>query len=283
MTKKTTNKTNKENLLKTINEGVENALTADNYLNFLKDIAPYVKRYSVNNTILIAIQNPRAKVLKTYGGWKKEGYQVKKGERAIGILAPSTFKVKPENEEDEEKEVLYFKELKVFDISQVEVYDQELASKSKLPEYKEPTKLIGNEAKDLYIKSVNTLKSEYGLDIEEEDIDGANGYYNFVNKYIRIEKKLEYNHKFKTMIHELAHHLYDVNETDKDLSYSEKELKAETTAYIVCYNLGIDSSDYSFEYLASWGKSSENVSEKFLKHYKDITNCVNDILEKIGA
>ena len=172
--------------------------------------------------------------------------------------------------------------MRVFDISQVEVFNQELASQSQLPEYKEPTKLKGEDAKELYIKSVEGLSNEYNIDIKEQGIfNGSNGFYNLTHKYIRIEESLDYNHKFKTLIHELAHHIYNINGTDEGLTHSEMELKAETTAFMVCRELGIDSSEYSFEYLAGWGASSENVADKFLKHYKNISECVKEILGKI--
>jgi antirestriction protein ArdC len=208
---------------------------------------------------------------------------IMKGEKAIGILAPAPYKIKAENEGEEDKEIMYFKEMKVFDISQVEVFNKELAEGSNIPEYKEPTKLSGDEAKELYIKSISTLINEYKMNIAEESISRGNGYYSPSSKAIRIEQDLEYNHKFKTLIHELAHHIYNTNKTDEGLEIAEMELKAETTAYMVCQTLGIDSSDFSFEYLAAWGKNTENVVEKFLKNYKDILDGVNEIIEKIGA
>ena len=230
--------------------------------------------------MLIALQNPKARYLKTFVGWKNAGYVVRKGEKSIAILAPITYKVKDSN--DEETKLRGFKGMAVFDISQVELVDEELAKKANIPKYIEYPTVKGDEASELYTKTKQIFLKEYTIR-EKISSDGSKGSCNPITKIINIDKNLPYNHKFKTLIHELSHMLFYENGSDNNLSRKEMEIKAETTAFIVCSHFNIDTVDYSSEYIASYSATSEDALDSFLKHHKDIYDISTKIINKIEA
>lgn len=243
-----------EEITKKLEEGVKGIYEGEGYKAFL-DVMSKFHTYSVNNCILIAMQKPDATQVAGFKSWQKNFKRsVKKGEKAIKILAPipHRFTKEIENEDGEkvQKEIQYmtFKAISVFDISQTE--GEELPSICKM--------LKGSV--EGFQNLVDKLESLSPVPVAYEPIyGGANGYYSHATNSIVVDAGLSEQHKVKTLIHEIAHsilHNKD-NGEEKDADRSTKEVQAESVAYTVCNWLGMDTSDYSFGYVAGWSAGRE--------------------------
>lgn len=243
-----------EEITKKLEEGVKGIYEGEGYKAFL-DVMSKFHTYSVNNCILIAMQKPEATQVAGFKSWQKNFKRsVKKGEKAIKILAPipHKFTKEIENEDGEkvQKEIQYmtFRAISVFDISQTE--GEELPSICKT--------LKGSV--EGFQNLVDKLESLSPVPVAYEPISGgANGYYSHATNSIVVDAGLSEQHKVKTLIHEIAHsilHNKD-NGEEKDADRSTKEVQAESVAYTVCNWLGLDTSDYSFGYVAGWSAGRE--------------------------
>lgn len=243
-----------EEITKKLEEGVKGIYEGEGYKAFL-DVMSKFHTYSVNNCILIAMQKPEATQVAGFKSWQKNFKRsVKKGEKAIKILAPipHKFTKEIENEDGEkvQKEIQYmtFRAISVFDISQTE--GEELPSICKM--------LKGSV--EGFQNLVDKLESLSPVPVAYEPIyGGANGYYSHATNSIVVDAGLSEQHKVKTLIHEIAHsilHNKD-NGEEKDADRSTKEVQAESVAYTVCNWLGLDTSDYSFGYVAGWSAGRE--------------------------
>lgn len=261
-----------------ITDQLENGLNAlfesDAYKAYLTTLSKF-HDYSLNNTILIAMQKPDATLVAGYTAWQKQfGRQVNKGEKAIRILAPTPYKQKVEvdktdpntgevlrnpdgSTQKEVQEVLRpaFKVVNVFDVSQTD--GRELPSIG-------VNELTGDV--NQFEMFFEALKRTCPVPMEFEQIaSGAKGYYHQVERRIAIQEGMSQVQTIKTAIHEMAHQkLHAVNpETSKpepgqeSLTRNGKEVEAESVAYTVCQHYGIDTSDYSFAYIAGWSQGKE--------------------------
>ena len=229
--------------------------------------------YSFNNTLLIAMQKPDASLIAGFSAWKNNfGRNVMKGQKGIKILAPSPFKIKKEMEKidpqtgkafigkdgkpvTEEKEITIpaFKVVSVFDVSQTEGKE--------LPNIAVDT-LTGNV--ELYEDFFKALKETSPVPIAFEKIEGgAHGYYHLEDKRIAIDEGMSELQTIKTAIHEIAHaKLHDIDLTSpmdgqNRVDRRTREVEAESVAYTVCQHYGLDTSDYSFGYVAGWSSGRE--------------------------
>lgn len=289
---KTTKKTRQEKVdecFEQIKEGTRKVFKSDTYKKYLESMSKF-HRYSSNNVMLIYLQNPNATTVAGYKKWKTEfNRNVKRGEKSIKILAPSTYKYEttknkldkngnPVRDKDgkvvQEKttaEGLYFRTVHVFDVSQTEG--------DPLPTLVTTLTGTSKEAKSL-IKSVQEV-SDYKVSFanKEEDIilqRGAKGYCDMENKTIVIDNELSDTHKAKTALHELAHAELHENST---ISSEEKEIQAESVAYTLSTHFGLDTSDYSFPYIASWaeGRKEEDLS----KALQEVRDKASDLIVKL--
>jgi antirestriction protein ArdC len=255
--------------LSLIEKGIKELSSSEKWIQYLKFQAHF-HNYSFNNTLLILMQCENASKVTGFKTWNKVGRHVKKGEKAIKILAPRIYKVEKEveNEKGEKETVeqkkMVFVSVPVFDLSQTE--GEEL-----------PTlvdKLEGNT--ELY----EIATSVCPFPISEEVITGgANGYYNKLENRIAIKHDNPELHKLKTLIHEWGHGLLHASmddETPRDI----KELEAESVAFIVCHRLGLDTSGYSFAYLSSWG-GGEGAIGKIKESCERIQKTSNEILSSL--
>lgn len=267
-----------------LQQGIENLFDSDTYKNYLKTMSKF-HSYSLNNTILIAMQKPDATTVAGYGTWKQMNRQVVKGSKAIKILAPCIYKKKDiadiadtpdksiadkDNKDisESEKVLVGFKVANVFDISQTEG--------EPLPEITH--KLEGNVNE--YADFMEAIKQFSPVPIEFKAIDGsANGYYHLVDKNIVIDDSMSEMMNCKTAIHECAHALLhdqdDGLEKDAHLDKNTKEVQAESVAFTVCNYYGIDTSDYSFGYIGGWS------SGKDLKELKASLETIRQTAQKI--
>ena len=261
-------------IMKKLEEGVKNIFNSDKYAEYLSCMSKF-HNYSFRNTLLILMQKSDATMVAGYNAWQNNHKRtVKRGERGIKIIAPSSYKTKKQVEKinpatnepfigwdgkplTEEREITIptFRVATVFDVSQTE--GEPLPSLG-------VDELTGNVAdfKMFYA----ALEKISPMPIGYEDIDtGAKGYCNYEEQRIVIKSGMSEVQQLKTLIHEIAHaklHNIILDEI-KDLppeerkSKPEKEVEAESVAYTVCQRYGIDTSDYSFGYVAGWSKDKE--------------------------
>lgn len=277
--KKNTKNTNKNEELKVITEKLEAGITelfeSGRFEEYLQMMGRF-HRYSVNNCILILLQKPEATLVAGYRKWQDEfNRQVKRGERSIKILAPMTRKAKrveknPVTGEEEEKEVTFtvYRPVPVFDISQTEGDD--------LPDI--VTQLEGDEGAELIAK----VEKVSPVPVRYEPIRGtANGYFH-QDGYIVVDDGLSPKQTLKTLIHEVAHatiHCKDGEEVEADRA--TKEVQAEAVAYTVCNFFGVDTSDYSFGYVAGWSYGKDK--DELRKNLEVIRKTAGTIIDSVTA
>lgn len=244
--------------LKMIEEGVMNIYDSDKFKEYLIFLSKF-HNYSFNNVILILSQCPHASLVAGYKFWQnKLNLQVKKGEKAIKILAPCIIKVKDDNEEED---ITYFKFVNVFDISQT--------MGEEIPTIIDDLKGNSNAAERLIesLLLISDINIEF-INKEDDDIlsNGAKGYYNPHQDKIIIDTKLDNIQKCKTLVHEYVH---GVLHKDSDKTHNQREIEAEALAFIICHHFNIDTSEYSFAYIASYANQDYNL-------FKDILNNISN-------
>ena len=265
-------------LTEKLEEGVKAVFESDRYKEYLQCMSKF-HNYSINNCLLIAAQYPSASAVAGYRSWQKNfGRQVKKGEKGIKILAPCKYKVeteeKDENGDPKLKELTGFRVVTVFDYAQTE--GKELPSIG-------ADELTG-DVKD-YEKIFNALVSISPVPIRFEEIEGgAKGYYHDGEKRIALQSGMSEAQTIKTLLHEVSHATYhsrEVMEQKAPIDRRHKETEAESIAFCVGSALGIvDSSDYTFPYLASWasGKDTKELKDSLER----IRAASDEMITKIG-
>lgn len=257
-----------DSIMQSLESGVEELFTSNRYQEFLKTMAKF-HNYSFNNTMLIAMQRPDATLVTSYKNWQSMGRQVMKGEKGITIIAPAPYKKMKEKEvldenqrpimgtdgkpKTEQVEVIvpHFKAVTVFDIAQTSG---------------EPIQTLAPELLTAAVQDFDSfmqaIQKISPVPIRFDEIDGnANGYYHNADKEIVIKKGLSESQTLKTAIHETAHAKLHDKEIMESLGVEKdrltKEVEAESVAYCVCSFFGLDTSDYSFPYIAGWSSSRE--------------------------
>ena len=274
-------------LTEKLQESVRDFMDGPKYKAFLKQMAQF-HSYSFNNQLLIAMQRPDATLCASYAGWRAQNRQVKKGEKGIKIICPAPYKVsylkdkidpatgQPElladgtpKKEKAEKTITYFKIGHIFDVSQTEG--------EPLPEIMHP--LDGSLDKQQQ-KVLDSILNISPVPVTFEPIPSpANGFYSLTEKRIVVDASLSEQHKLKTLIHEISHAmLHDTSIPDAPKDASTREVQAESIAYVVSSFFGLDTSDYSFGYIAGWS-SGKDVRE-LKSSLEVIRNTSNDIITK---
>lgn len=250
-----------------LEQGVKDVFQGENYKNYLNVMAKF-PRYSINNQMLIMMQKPDASLCQSFTAWKEMGRYVKKGEKGISILAPAPYKVEREQTKYDDKgravfdadgepvkekvevTIRAFKVVKTFDLSQTD--GKELPALG-------VNELVGSI--EGYPKLIIALQATCPVKISFELIDGeAKGYYHKGEKRIAIQDGMSEVQTIKTMVHEMAHQkLHDPDNVKgaEKLSKNTIECEAESIAYVVCQHYGINTSDYSFGYVAGWSEGKE--------------------------
>ena len=255
--------------------GIAALFQSETYKAYLSTMSKF-HNYSLNNTLLIAMQKPDATLVAGYKAWQKQHQRhVRKGEKGIQIIAPSPYKAKKEREvldpatgrpkldaqgkpvkETVEVEYPAFRVATVFDVSQTE--GKELPSLG-------VDELSGRV--DGYSRLLTSLKDICPVPIGFEQIEsGAKGYYHTAEQRIALQEGMSEMQTVKTLIHEMAHQKLHSHEKEKPreerLTARSKEVEAESVAYTVCQHFGIDTSDYSFGYIAGWSSGKETAELK---------------------
>lgn len=268
-----------KDIIETLENGVKEVFDSDKYKNYLKMCGKF-HQYSFNNILLILSQCPKAQVCSSYAKWRSMKMPVKKGEKGIKILCPITYSYKKKNSsnndgntEDDTLVVqgVRFKIGHVFDVSQVEGELPTLVNE--LIDDPEYLKTLTDE-----FISNSAVKVAFDSSLKK---GGANGYYDLNTKSISIRDDMSSMQTFKTLIHETAHSILHDNRNVK-YSRGEAEVQAESTAFVVCSALGLNTSEYSFGYIASWssGKDLKELKDSISiieKTSKEILECINII------
>lgn len=260
-----------------LESGLETYATSDKYKDLLKTMSKFYS-YSAQNCLLILTQNPQATFVAGFNSWKTNfNRYVQKGAKSIMIKAPCKYTKKNE-ESDEEEERIGFRAAHVFDISDT----------AQIPGTKPVTIGVDNLQGSVqnYSDLLLCLSACAGIRIDFEKIKGkANGYYTEENEpRIVIEKSLSEIQTIKTLTHEIAHSRLHSSKNDdkkddkKKKTRDQKELEAESVAFVVCTHFGIDTSDYSFPYVLSW--SGEKFREILKDSMSDIQRVSSYIIEE---
>lgn len=252
--------------------GIQALFESEAFKNYLKTLSKF-HDYSLNNTILIAMQKPDATLVAGYTAWQKNfGRQVQKGETGIRILAPTPYKKQMEVDRLDpvtQKPVLNpdgstakdLKEIMVPAFKVVNVFDVSQTDGKPLPTIG-VDELSGNVTN--YEMFFEALKRACPVPVGFEDIpSGAKGYYHTVDQRIALQEGMSQVQTVKTMIHEMAHqklHAIDPKDLPPEeprLTRNAKEVEAEAVAYTVAQHYGIETSDYSFAYIAGWSHGKD--------------------------
>jgi len=252
---------------KRLEESFEEFQGEDEWRQYL-DFSARFHTYSLNNTALIYHQRPSAQFLKGYRGWQKLGRQVKKGEKAIQIFAPVSRKVLNKLGEEERK-LSGFRMANVFDLSQTEGDDSKL-----------PKMIRGMQSNVDYTAVLDRILTQIDVPVDFKDMDYAqHGFYAIKEHAITINSRNSPVHTLKTLFHELAHHyhLESLKGRRDKFTYEQEEFVAESSAYLVCATLGIDTGDYSIPYIKHW----LNDFKAFQEMRRDIEATTRKILNLI--
>jgi len=257
-------------LIERLERGFQQIQESDEYRRYLDTVSRF-HQYSISNTMLIWMQRPEATHVAGFRTWLSLGRHVLKGERGIRIFAPMPYRgtltvTDEKTGESDEQEIaqLRFRAVSVFDISQTDGDD--------LPQ--PPVTLLCGDDESLG-QSLATVAAAEGLTIDhapgQGGAGGANGWYARTRRTIWVDPNLAPVMTGKTLCHELAHHFAEHID-----SRQEHETIAESVAYIVLGHFGIDASDYSFGYLASWSDAGT-----FKAKLADIQTIAGQIIERI--
>lgn len=256
-----------------LEQGITDLFDSERYKEYLQVMSKF-HNYSFNNTLLIAMQKPDASLIAGFNAWKNNfGRNVMRGEKGIRILAPSPYKIRQEVEKKDPqtgktvtdsngKPVMETKEIQIPAYKVVAVFDVSQTEGRELPAIG-ANELTGDveQYEDFFAALEKTSPVPMGF----EKIEGtAHGYYHLEEKRIAIDEGMSELQNLKTAIHEIAHaklHDIDLNAPQEEQGdrpdRRTREVQAESIAYTVCQHYGLDTSDYSFGYVAGWSSGRE--------------------------
>lgn len=283
-----------DEIMEKLEQGVKDVFSSEKYVKCLSTMAKF-HEYSFKNVLLIAMQRPDATLIAGYQAWKKNfGRNVLQGEKGIKIIAPSPYKIKQKVEKKdpqtgqtltgkdgkpviEEKEVTIpaYRVVTVFDISQTEGKE--------LPTIADELTGDVEQYEDFFAALEKTSPVPIGF----EKIKGrTHGYYHLEEKRIAIDEGMSELQNLKTAIHEMAHaKIHDIDRNAPQEKQSDRpdsrtrEVQAESVAYVVCQHYGLETSEYSFEYIATWssGREVAELKESLTVIRDTATELIKDI------
>ncbi|MPZ70438.1 MAG: hypothetical protein GEU71_13055 [Actinobacteria bacterium] len=276
---------------------VESIVTGEDWKRMLKAASKF-HRYSLNNQLMVFIQRPDATIVAGFRKWQEMNRSVRKGEKGIAIFAPCKYRVPPENGPSaaspggEDKiesnsdlavkvaasegrptadgfSIRGFRVVHVFDISQTEGEPIEGLDAVR-------PKLLDGDAPDGIWDALVAQANEAGFEVIRERKRTENGYCDFLNKKIAVRPDVAPAQAVKTLVHELAHAL--LHNDDVIRSREVAEVEVESVAFIVCDALGLNTSDYSFAYVARW---SSGAAELVKDTAERVIGCAKQILTAV--
>lgn len=274
---------------KEVDEAIQRIFSNGEFQRYLEVVSKFPK-YSLNNVMMILSQKSSASMVQGYNAWKELGRQVQKGEKAIKIFAPmfkkaEMTKLDPKTKKPildsngkevkiKQEQLTGFRLVNVFDVSQTkgkELFNLRDLIRDDLKESQRIQELYKNFMKYLNIK----------MDVKEVVLDDPNvrGYYARDENHIRINATTENTSmKFKTLIHEYAHAQLHHNESEmKDLPRGHKEAQAEAVAFVVSKYYGLDTSQYSAGYIATWAKDIKLAKQAMQEIQKVVNHTIGEI------
>lgn len=259
--------------LERLAQGVAALITSRAWQAYL-DTARRFHNYSFANILLIRAQVPEATRVAGFQAWKALGRTVRRGEHAIWILAPLTRRLAAEEEDDPAEKVrviMGFRAVSVFDVSQTD--GEPLAE---LPCHR----LSGDDPTGSYDR-LRRFAHGLGYTVEEDYLPGEmNGDCNFALRRLRIEVRNDELQQAKSLAHELGHVLlHDGFPGSRELA----ELEAESVAYLVCDGLGVDSSSYSFGYVANWAGGGDGALAGIKASGRRVQSAARQILDGLAT
>lgn len=229
-------------LIEKLTAGISSLTTSDEWKHYL-DFQSRFHHYSFGNVLLIAAQRREATRVAGFNTWRKMNRFVRKGEKAIFIVAPMVYKNTDAQDGQDDRVLRGFKFVPVFDVAQTD--GEDLPSVS--------SQLDGDDPSGIFARLVRVAQS-VGFGVEVTELPGTtNGDCSHLNHRIRIEVANSPAQQVKTLAHEISHAILHSEYEDRALA----ELEAESTAYVVCQSLGLDTGDYSFGYVATWSGGSD--------------------------
>ena len=246
-----------------LKEGIKEFLDSDKYKDYLTKMSQ-LNNYSNRNLRLILAQNPEAKQVASFKQWKENfGRHVKKGEKALRIFKPMTKIKKDENNQPildkngKPETVTFFGLVPVFDVSQTEGKEMPKAAEVK-------EQLTDLDYANLY-RALMAIAKENDVSVRFEEMENnKHGYYSVPeNQIVLRSNEMNKAQIIKTFLHEMAHaELHHADNPQKEnLTRSTAELQAESVAYVVSSYYGIDTSEYSFNYLSGWSADKETLAD----------------------
>ena len=286
-----------------LEQGITELFESERYKEYLRVMSKF-HNYSFNNTLLIAMQKPDASLVAGFSAWKNNfGRNVMKGQKGIKIIAPSPFKIRQEVGKidphtqkpiigKDGKPVTEEKEIKIPAYKVVSVFDVSQTEGKELPDIA-VDELTGDVER--YRDFFAALEKTSPVPIGFEQIQGSShGYYHLEDKRIAIQEGMSELQTLKTAIHEIAHaKLHDIdlntpeNEQQPRVDRRTREVEAESVAYTVCQHYGLDTSDYSFGYVAGWSSGRElselkSSLETIRSAAAEIINSIDETLAELS-
>ena len=261
-----------EQLEETLKQGKSDAL-----MKYLATMSKF-HRYSLRNLLMIWQQNENATMVAGFRAWQKLGRTVKKGEKGIAIFAPMPFKKKAEDgngqkaktsepKSDEEAQMMGFRVVHVFDVSQTEG--------DPLPETAKVTGDIGDN-----LERLKNVVTDSGIELVFEGIDnGACGYS--AGGKIVIEESLNDAHTFQVLAHELAHERLHQGERKGQTTKKVRETEAEAVGFIVANAFDLDATSHCAEYIQLYDGNSDTLRES-LKYIQSTAQWIVESIHSIA-
>ena len=268
-----------EEALERLESGVSRILDGEEFKRYLS-VAARFHRYSANNCLLILMQRPDATRVSGYRSWQQLGRQVRKGEKGIKILAPISRTVAEDEETGEKVRALVgFKTATVFDVSQTDGEE--------LPEAPRPEDLDSEEgariAEKVYEGLSRFCEAEGVAVCFEERRNGDYGSYRRLERRITLNAALPATEQATTLAHELAHHLlHRVPRTDASTKQT-REIEAEGAAFVACAAFGLDTSRFTFAYIANYAGEPEALKvalERIQGAARQLIEAGEDLMER---
>ena len=244
--------------------------SSDRWQEYLRTQARF-RNYSAGNVMLILGQRPNASQVAGFHAWRQMGRWVKKGEKGIAIFAPMTRKISTIDDSGDESSIyklVGFKVVYVFDVAQTDG--------KPLPE---PAQLLDVEGTESTMQMMLGVAQKMGVTVRFEAVDGANGYFkrSASASLVVVDHNIPAAQQLKTLVHELAHATLHA-QWDPDIGTEQREVEAESTAYIVCQHLGLDSSDFSFGYVAEWANSDPELVTRYGERIRKAAKRIIDLI-----
>jgi hypothetical protein len=260
-----------EEIKEQLDQGIQEVMTSEKFQEWLKFLSSF-HNYSFNNTIFIYMQNPHATLVKGFREWKKHGRFVKRGAKAIKVLAPLIGEKKENQEEPSDKDEK--KEKTLYGFRYVNVFDVASTDGKELPAPVSP--LEGGEEQEKALLQEWIQKVE--VRVTFKDTGEANVYYHLKEDYIAIHEGRSAMQQLKTLIHEYSHYLLHAKGAEFEQEGSHiREAQAEAVAYVVMNHFGYDTGSYSFGYIAGWSQDIHIMKQIG----NDIVTCSHRIIEQL--